>query len=572
MLKIKTLKANMGGNNLNLIAAIVLSIGILVGWRYFFERPRILAATDALQKYESEMGRIKEAQLKTEHVPMTRNEAIVRAKRVPIISETLRGSISLQGLRFDDLTLMNYKETIAENSSNVHLLSPAASSDAYFAEVGWHSKSKDLILPNDQTIFASDKEELRPGSDITLTWTNPDNIVFAVNIAMDQDYMFTIKQSVVNNSNRPISLEPYGLIHRHYVETEKAIQILHQGPIAAINGELKDPTFADLKDKKTERMNNVGVDWIGITDKYWLTAFVPDATMRYNTSFSYSMQNATDKFQVDFLGTTQVVEQGGHFDVVNRLFAGAKKVGLLDKYEKDYDIKLFDRAIDFGMFYVLTKPVFNALNFFYEYCGNFGISILIVTVLVKLAMLTMSSRSYKAMKKMKVLQPEIDRLKSLYADDKARFNQEIMELYRREKVNPVAGCLPILIQIPVFFSLYKVLYVTIEMRQAPFFGWIKDLSAPDPTTAFNLFGLLSFTPPSFLMIGVWPLLMAGTMYLQQRMSPEPADPMQAQIMRFMPLMFLFMFSSFPAGLLIYWTWNNILSMVQQYYVNRFGSR
>ncbi|MES2214476.1 MAG: membrane protein insertase YidC [Pseudomonadota bacterium] len=563
----------MNKNNLNLIAAIVLSIGIMAGWQYFYERPRLAESAEAIQQYNNQMEQIKETQLQTEsQAPATRSEAVAQNKRIPIISEALRGSISLKGARFDDLTLMNYKETIDKNSPNVSLLSPASSSDAYFAEMGWHSKSPNLILPNDQTIFTSDKEELTPDSPITLSWTSPDNIVFMLHVAVDKDYMFTIKQSVVNNSNAPISLEPYGLINRSYTETEKAMQILHQGPIAAINGELKEHTFSDIKDKKTERLNNANVDWIGITDKYWLTAFIPDQASNYNASFSYAMQNAKDKFQVDFLGKTQIVEQGNKFEVTNYLFAGAKKVGLLDKYEEEYNIKLFDRAIDFGMFYVLTKPVFNALNFFYKYCGNFGISILIVTVIVKLAMLTMSSRSYRAMKKMKALQPEIDRLKSLYADDKAKFNQEIMELYKREKVNPVAGCLPMLIQIPVFFSLYKVLYVTIEMRHAPFFGWIKDLSAPDPTTVFNLFGLLSFTPPSFLMIGIWPLLMAGTMYMQQRMSPEPADPVQAKVMRFMPLMFLFMFGNFPAGLLIYWTWNNILSMGQQYYINRLEGK
>ena len=557
----------MNSNNVNLIAAVALSILIIVGWQYFYERPK-LAATVAQQKtYNNQAQAVKQAQL-SQPAPITsRAEGIAQDARIKITNNDLNGSISLKGARFDDLTLMNYKQTITQDSPDVALLSPANSKEAYFAQVGWHSSSNEITLPSQDTLFTADKNELSPGSDVTLTWISPEAVKFVINVALDQHYMFTINQSVINESGRPISMQFYGLVNCNYEEKDKAMSILHQGPIAVINKELVDETFEDTKDKKSQRTQGSDVSWIGVTDKYWLTAFVPDQNLRYNTQFSYALVNALDKFQVDFITPSTIIEQNTTYTVSHKLFAGAKKVGLLDEYEQKYNITLFDRAIDFGMFYIMTKPLFNAINFLFRYCGNFGVSILIITVIIKLALFTISSKSYHSMKRMKELHPEIERLKALCGDDKTRFNQEVMELYKRKKINPVSGCLPLLIQIPVFFSLYKVLYVTIEMRHAPFFGWIKDLSAPDPTTAFNLFGLLSFTPPTFLMIGVWPLLMALTMYLQQKMNPEPTDPTQAQVMKFMPLMFLFMFSNFPAGLLIYWTWNNILSIVQQYYVN-----
>lgn len=562
----------MSGNNLNLIAAIILSIGVMVGWQYFYEQPRIKERQAIQKEHAMQVAAAKESLKTNQPSILPRSQAVVAAERVKIFNDNLQGSISLKGARFDDLILSKYKKTLDENSGNVELLSPSSSKGAYFAELGWHSPSADTILPDANTIWKADKAELRPGSDVTLSWTNADEVQFIINIALDENYMFTIKQSVINGSAKPVNLQPYGLINRNYSSNEKAMQILHQGPLGTIGGELKDITFDDLKEKKRESHKVSKVDWLGITDKYWLTAFIPDQSQNYSSNFSYALKNAADKFQVDFVGQPVTVDVSDQATLTHHLFAGAKKVDLLDKYEEQYNIKLFDRAIDFGIFYIITKPVFNAMNFFYRYCGNFGVSILIVTVLIKLSMFGLANKSYRSMKKMKTLQPEVERIKALYADYKTKFNQQIMELYKREKVNPVSGCLPLLIQIPVFFSIYKVLYVTIEMRHAPFFGWIKDLSAPDPTTIFNLFGLLPFTPPSFLMLGVWPLLMAGTMYLQQRMSPAPADPVQAQVMKFMPLMFLFMFGSFPAGLLIYWTWNNILSIGQQHLVNKLSNK
>lgn len=557
----------MNDNNRNLILAIAISVIIMIGWQYFYERPKLALASSSQKKISTESRITRQDAPITIPTIISRGECIISSKRVKIVSTRLTGSISLMGARFDDITLNDYKETTAEDSENAILFSPSSSKECYFAEIGW-SNSITTKLPSADTIWSADKEELKPGEEINLTWVNEDNVKFVINISLDEDYMFTIKQSVLNNSGKVIALSPYGLINRNYVENQKAVQILHQGPIGSFNGRLEDVTFEDVKEKHNIVIGSDQIDWIGMSDKYWLSAFVPDQNLTYKSSFTHATKNSYNRYQVDFIGNTQIIEPGSSFVVTSHLFTGAKKVDLLDKYEAQYNIRLFDRAIDFGMFYVITKPLFNILNFFYKYFGNFGVSILIVTVFVKVLMFGVASKSYRSMKKMKALQPEVDRLKELYESDKVRLNQEIMAMYKKENVNPISGCLPLFVQIPVFFSLYKVLYVTIEMRHAPFFGWIRDLSAPDPTTMFNLFGLLPFTPPSFLVIGIWPLLMAGTMYLQQKMSPPPADETQAQVMKFMPLMFLFMFSSFPAGLLIYWTWNNILSIIQQYYINQ----
>lgn len=557
----------MNNNIVNLIAAIVLSLGIIFGWQYFVTKPQQAKQQQqiALQKAKN----LKKQELKQLETIEAAQE-IEQVQRIKIESNSLTGSISLKGIRFDDLILKKYKQDLSDNSPEVVLFSPSNTENAYFAEVGWVSSLSSVNLPNNETIWNSDSQTLTPEKPVNLFWVNEDGVKFLVTISVDEDYLFTIEQTIINNSDKELPVQSYGLINRKYIAIEKAVNILHQGPIGCIDESLKEYSYDDIKDKKSEKFAASKVDWIGITDKYWLTSLIPDKSSNYSSNFNYAFKQGAEKYQVDFISPTQIVKPGENFSIQGKLFAGAKKVDLLDKYEKQYDIKLFDRAIDFGWFYIITKPVFYAMNFFYKYVGNFGVSILIVTVIIKLLMFTLANKSYRSMKKMKNLQPEIDRIKSLYADDKARLNQEVMTLYKKEKVNPVAGCLPILVQIPVFFSIYKVLYVTIEMRHAPFYGWIKDLSAPDPTSIFNLFGLLPFSPPSFLMIGAWPILMAATMFLQQRMSPEPADPVQAQVMKFMPLIFLVMFSSFPAGLLIYWSWNNLLSIIQQYYINKLS--
>ncbi|MDG1436862.1 MAG: membrane protein insertase YidC [Rickettsiaceae bacterium] len=554
----------------NLIAAIILSVLIVFGWQHFYEKPRIAKKVEATKIHKQQIQAVKQkSKTESDFSIMGREDAIISTPRISVKSNMISGSISLKGLRFDDLTLTKYRKTVDEDSKSVALFSPSNSDTAYFAEIGWWSRDKTITYPDASTIWKADRAELNSGETVNLHCTSPENVKFKVAISLDDSYLFTIKQLTENHSDRPISTQYYGLINRTYPEnSERMVNILHQGMVGVIAGELKESTYDSIKDKKKETFPQGEVNWLGITDKYWLAAFVPDQDEKYNANYNYAIKNGDDKFQADFISTIKLIEAGGSFELTHSLFAGAKKVDLLDRYEDQYGIKLFDRAIDFGWFYVITKPIFYAMNFFYSYIGNFGISIMIVTIIIKLLMFTLANKSYRSMKKMKQLQPTMERLKELYADDNARLNQEIMALYKKEKVNPVSGCLPLLVQIPVFFSIYKVIYVTIEMRHAPFFGWIHDLSAADPTTIFNLFGLLPFTPPGFLMIGVWPLIMATTMFLQQKMSPTPADPVQAQVMKFMPLFFLFMFSSFPAGLLIYWSWNNVLSIVQQSYINK----
>lgn len=559
----------MNHNIFNLVAAVLLSLGIIVGWQYFYDKPR-LKQIEQQNKIYQQTQQLRQQALDRNKIlsSSTQDAQATTSPRVKINSKVLSGSIALKGLRFDDLILLNYKQDLTEDSKAVILFSPSTSKEAYFAEIGWFSSNKQLELPNSDTLWEADSEEITPTKPIKLSWVNQAGIKFLVNISMDNNYLFKIDQIIVNNSKHSIAVQYYGLINRQYQAKEKAVNILHQGPISSVDGRLKECSFDDIKDKKGIKFPSARLEWIGITDKYWLAALIPDKVSSYSSNFNYAAKNGEARYQTDFLSPLKEIEAGTEFTVSQKLFAGAKKVDLLDQYEKQYNIELFDRAIDFGWFYIITKPVFNTLNFFYNYVGNFGISILIVTVIIKLLMFTLASKSYRSMKKMKNLQPEIERIRALYAEDKMRLNQEIMALYKKEKVNPIAGCLPLIVQIPVFFSIYKVLYVTIEMRHAPFFGWVKDLSAADPTTIFNLFGLLPFTPPNFLMIGVWPIIMAITMFLQQKMSPEPADPIQAQVMKFMPLIFLIMFSSFPVGLLIYWSWNNILSIIQQYYINK----
>ncbi len=565
----------MNHNIFNLVAAALLSLGIIFGWQYFYEKPRLQKIEQ--QKIEQQSKIYQQTIDKQSQQQSLGQQGLtdkiaqqvaVLVPRIKINSDVLAGSISLKGLRFDDLILREYKQDLSKDSKSVILFSNSSSEEAYFAEIGWFSNNSLIDLPGSETVWQADSDEITPAKPVNLSWINKEGVKFLVTLTLDKNYLFTIEQGIVNNSQEAIEVQYYGLINRKYSLQEKAVNILHQGPIGSIDGRLKEYSFEDVKDKKSTKFPQSKVEWIGITDKYWLAALIPDKTNLYSSNFNYALKNGTGRYQTDFISPAFQIKPGEEFKVSQKLFAGAKKVDLLDQYEKQYDIKLFDRAIDFGWFYIITKPVFNTMSFFYNYVGNFGVSILIVTVIIKLLMFTLASKSYRSMKKMKNLQPEIERIKTLYAEDKMRLNQEIMALYKREKVSPIAGCFPIIIQIPVFFSIYKVLYVTIEMRHAPFFGWIKDLSAPDPTSIFNLFGMLAFTPPSFLMIGVWPIIMAVTMFLQQRMSPQPADPVQAQVMKFMPLIFLVMFSSFPAGLLIYWSWNNILSIIQQYYINK----
>ncbi len=553
--------------NLNLLFASLLSILIIVGWQYFYEKPK-------QEKIKQQNIRERQASKKADNGPLrykTREEAINSTERVPLETNSVKGSINLKGARIDDLMLKDYNQEIDPSKGNVVLFSPSQAPASYFAELGWFSNSKEnkKYLPDSDTVWQVEGDKLTEDKPVILKWTNKKGDKFELEFSIDEKYMLVVKQRVINNSDSPLEFMHYGLVNRDYDPQEQYIKIAYTGPIGVIGDSLEEPTYKKVKEKGNISFDNKEVSWAGITGKYWLATLIPDQGYDYHAKFSYSKDKSVEKYQTDFLSKHKLVAPGDSFEVSNKIFAGAKKVQLLDKYSEIYGIKLFDRSIDFGWFYFITKPLFWALNYFYEIFGNFGVSIMVVTVIIKLMLFSVASKSFYTTKKMKQIQPEMERLKEVYSDDKMKLNNEIMALYKREKVNPFAMVVPMLVQIPIFFSLYKVLNVTIEMRHAPFFGWLQDLSAPDPSNILSLGGLIPFELPSFLQIGVLPVLFGVSQYLQQLMTPNSsADPMQAKMMQFLPLIFVFVFNSFPAGLVLYTTWNNILALVQQYYINK----
>jgi YidC/Oxa1 family membrane protein insertase len=560
----------------NLILAIVLSVTIIIAFQYFYELPRIQEAQRQQAQRTEQMAETAPDDAAPEAVapappgaPATaetaRTQALATTERVAIDNARLEGSLALTGGRIDNLVLSDYRETTAPDSPNVRLLNPPGAPDTYFVEFGWVAGDEGTAVPGRDATWQADREQVRPDQPVTLTWDNGENLRFSRTVALDDNYMFTITQRVENTGDEPVTLHPYGLISRWGTPETLGFFILHEGPIGVLDGTLEEIDYDDLREDGPIELSSQG-GWLGITDKYWLASLVPDQDSDLVANFRHYLAEGQDRYQVDYLRPAMTVAPGQSLEVTDRLFAGAKEVQLLDAYANEYGIPLFDRAVDFGWFYFLTKPIFHVLHFFYQLLGNYGLAILLLTLLVKLLFYPLANKSYRAMSKMKKLQPEMMRLREQFSDDKMRMNQELMALYKKEQVNPVSGCLPIVVQIPVFFALYKVLFVSIEMRHAPFFGWIQDLSAPDPTSLFNLFGLLPWDPPAFLMIGIWPLLMGATMLLQTKLNPQPADPIQAKVMMFLPLMFIFLFATFPAGLVIYWTWNNVLSIAQQWLI------
>ncbi len=570
----------------NLFLAILLSLLILVGFEYFFSPPPPQDVQDATVSQEAgEGGMAPEAPIlesdggvtpapeslqptaaPTEKAGLTREKALLTSGRVRIETPQLAGSLALTGARLDDLTLVKYRETLLAESPAITLLSPPGGPQAYFARHGWSAGSKGVAVPDNKTLWRlSAGKVLSPGNPVTLSWDNGQGLVFAKTFEVDENFMFTITQKVKNTSGENVSLYPYGLISRTDTPVTLGFYILHEGPLGVFDGTLKEVDYDELQEEHRINQATTG-GWLGITDKYWLVALAPNRATQVNTNFIYANVKGQNKYQADYLGAEHVLAPGGSAEVSSNLFAGAKIVELLDAYTTTYGIARFDLAVDFGWFYFLTKPIFYALNFFNRIFGNFGLAILALTVIFRLLMYPLANKSFRSMNAMKKLHPKITELRDQFGEDKARMNQEMMALYKREKINPAAGCLPMLVQIPIFFSLYKVLFVSIEMRQAPFYGWITDLSAPDPTSLFNLFGLLPFDVPIFLQIGVWPLLMGITMYLQQKLNPPPADPVQAKIFMFLPFVFTILLASFPAGLVIYWVWNNVLSIAQQWFL------
>ncbi len=558
----------------NLWVAIASAVVILIGWQFFFAPEPDMQVREAQVREQLDANGTNTPQVSTgPSVPggqlavptVKREDALAKSPRIAIDTPRIEGSIRLVGGVIDDIQLQDYRETEEPDSPLIHVLNPTGSSDAYFAEFGWVGADKSLSVPNSDTQWTASADTLTPDSPITLSWDNGSGLTFKREIAIDENYLFTVNQSVVNNSGGDVTLYPYGLISRKNKPQTAGFYILHEGPLGVIDGTLTEIDYDDLADDGAVEKKTTG-GWLGITDKYWLVALAPSADEALTTRFSHHVAENADKYQTDYLGAARTIANGSEGKAETRLFAGAKEVTLLDTYAEDYGIKNFDLAIDFGWFYFLTKPFFLFLQYLYHLVGNFGVSILVITVIIKAIMFPLANKSYKSMSAMKKLQPQITQMREQFKDDRQRQQQEMMALYKREKINPASGCLPILVQIPVFFALYKVLFVSIEMRHAPFFGWIQDLSAPDPTSMFNLFGLIPWDPPQMLMIGIWPLIMGITMYLQQKLNPAPADPTQAKIMMFLPFIFTFMLASFPAGLVIYWAWNNLLSIAQQRYI------
>jgi YidC/Oxa1 family membrane protein insertase len=593
-------------DNRNTILAVILSGLVLIGWQYFFNMPQM----EKQRAQQAQMEQAKQAaqpgsppatpqagapgaptapaatQPASAPVVVSREAAISAAPRIKIETPKLSGSIALKGARIDDLALTQFHDTVDPKSPAVVLFSPSGSPTPYYAEFGWVAAAGSTVrLPDRDTLWQQEGSgSLAPNSPITLKYDNGAGLTFRRTISIDERYLFTIKDDVTNVGSAPVTLYPFALISRHGTPKVEGFYILHEGLIGYLGDQgLQEFSYSAIDEDKVKSFK-VTNGWLGITDKYWASALLPDTSAQLQARFSSNLVAGTRTYQTDYLQDAQTIAIGGTGSSNARLFAGAKEAGVvginfplagLGGYNQQLGLNHFDLLIDWGWFHFITKPMFVALDFFYRMMGNFGVSILLVTVLVKILFFPLANKSYASMAKMKSVQPQLAALKERFPDDKVKQQQEMMAIYKKEKINPVAGCLPVLLQIPVFFALYKVLFVTIEMRHAPFFGWIKDLSAPDPTTIFNLFGLLPWDPMSlgtgigpYLMLGVWPIIMGITMWFQMKLNPTPPDPTQKMIFDWMPLIFTFMLASFPAGLVIYWAWNNLLSVLQQSYIMR----
>ena len=567
-------------DNRNLLLAIVISIAILLGFNMLMPPPDTPprpaeeagvpavpgAPTDAIPTPAGSRPALPGAATgaKTASAPASGE---TDTPRIPIEDARIAGSIPLSGARIDSITLKDYRETTDPESARITLFSPPGQGNAYYAELGWVAADGATPMPTRDTLWSTNDRTLTRERPLNLAWDNGAGLRFTRSFVLADDYLVTVEQSVANDTGAPVALYPYGLVSRSGTPETSGFFILHEGPLGVLDEGLQEYDYDDLaEDGEIKTENAQG--WLGITDKYWLTALIPEPGEAFTARFLHRLEQGVDKYQTDYLRELVTVPPGRQVTVRNHVFAGAKKAHLLDRYRDDLGFAKFDLAIDFGWFYFLTKPFFYALSWLQGVLGNFGLAILSLTVAVKLVFFPLANKSYRSMSQMKALQPEMVKLRERLGEDRQKLNQEMMALYKREKVNPAAGCLPILIQIPVFFALYKVLFVAIEMRHAPFFGWIVDLSAVDPTNLFTLFGLVDWGPPSFLHLGVWPILMGLSMWAQMRLNPTPADPIQAKIFQFMPLVFTFLLATFPAGLVIYWTWNNLLSMAQQWVIMR----
>jgi YidC/Oxa1 family membrane protein insertase len=567
----------------NLIIAVVLSMAVLLGWQFFYAGPKMreeqarLRAQQELTEQQHPAG--KELAQPAGPAAMApgaalpdagaKSDTISASPRLSIDTPSVKGSIALRSGRFDDLVLVKYHLTVDPKSPNVVLLSPDDSAQPYFAEFGWVPAAGSNIKVPDRDTLWQGSGTLTPSTPVTLTWDNGQGIIFKRTVSVDDRYMFAIEDGVENKSAAAVSLAPYARVHRTGTPKLENNWILHEGLIGVIGAQGEQRMkYSKATEESPHTFDPATGGWIGFTEKYWAATVIPDQKAQYRAQFSAQAPKLPSEhasYQADYMRDAITVAPGASAKASSQLFAGAKQMALLQAYQNT-GIQQFDLLIDWGWFFFITKPMFRLMEAINSVVHNFGVTILILTVLVRLAFFPLASKQYGSMAKMKKLQPQMEQMRERYKDDKVKQQQELMELYKREKVNPVAGCLPIVLQIPVFFALYKVLYITIDMRHAPFFGWIKDLSAPDPTSLFNLFGLLPYAVPEFLHIGVWPLIMGITMWLQMQLNPQQPDPVQQQIFNWMPVMFTFLLASFPAGLVIYWAWSNTLSLSQQYYI------
>ncbi len=544
----------------NIIAAISLSAAVIILYTLFFAPPP-LTQENLIEKNKAEQNSDAPSLIQKEDITeISREQALSENERVKFENQSIIGSISLKGAAIDDLTFKEYN-IVLNGDEKVNLLAPRNSKEGYLIESGFISTDKNVKIPNSNSVWTvSGNTKLTSDSPIKLTWINDQGITFEKVISLDEKFLFTIKQRITNPTKNKYDFYSYGQIIRNKAPEITNFYILHEGLIATLDGELIEEDYDDIEEKKFTRTSNKG--WLGIGDKYWITSLIPSKGKEFKTTFDYK-----NKFRANFV-STEPIELTSNSTIEDKMqvIVAAKRVDVIDGYAEKLKIDKFDLTIDWGFLYFITKPLFFGIDYFFKLLGNYGLAIIAITICIRLAFFPLANFSFRSMAKMKALQPEMLRLKELHKDDKMKLQQSMMALYKKEKVNPMSGCLPILVQIPVFFALYKVLFVTIEMRHMPFYGWIQDLSERDPTSLFNLFGLLPYDVPSFLVIGAWPVAMGVSMWIQQKLNPAPTDPMQAKIFMFFPLFLTIILAPFPAGLVIYWTVNNILTMAQQVFI------
>lgn len=562
-------------NQKNLLIAVVLSVVILVGFDFFFkpEKKQLQESSVEQNQINQNIGSDKDENIPSinsqiENVQVNENKIL--EERISFNSKRLSGTINLIGATLDDLSLKDYFESI-NKEKKINILNPVSSVSPYFLRIGWASPDKSIKLPNKNSKWKSVKKNYNENEKIQLEWNNNEGLTFYRTIEFDENFMISVIDKVQNGSSKTIKLTNFSYLRRLNYRPENKFFILHEGPLGVFNDTLKEVSYDEIEENN-EIIETTKNGWIGYTDHYWQVTIFPETNETFKARFK-NLKDRRNSIQIDFINENiKTLKSGDFLETKSYIFAGAKEVPLIDQYIKKIGINKLDLSVDFGWFYFLTKPLFYALHFLSSLVGNFGVGIIILTICIRIVLFPLANKSFKSMNSMRMITPEIQRIRERYKDDRQRMNQEMFAMYKEKKINPAAGCLPILIQIPIFFALYKVLFVSIEMRHAPFFGWIQDLSAPDPTSLFNLFGLIPWDTPAFLTIGIWPILMGITMFLQQKINPPPPDPIQAKIFMMLPFIFTFLLATFPSGMVVYWTINNILSIAQQYILLRKQSK